>query len=1479
MKHLFLTLLLAVSLSSIAQPDNRYTSQKVLFNDDVVFDIIQDQDGYIWVGSGAGVARHFNGSQKTIISEFEYGEFIHARQLIDIGNNLWFGDQGTLYNYSKKTEQLRIIPPNDTGLALSDISMAKVNDNEIIVADDTSLYSFSVRSHTLKALVPINSQLPNDIFYLQVLNGKLWIATFDNGFYILDLKSKLLTQLSDNTSLIADSLRDVVWHQEHYWLATDTGLWLLDENFRVANHHDMTNTPDLSNNFIRGFTLVNDRIQLYTDSQLLASSNNAQDIRVIKEWKDYLEHGAVETVTVDKDGNYWVGTFDASEDKEDSLTATRTSNLYKLNRPKSFNQVSTYDSLNYKHLQKDHIFWAIASKTADEDWLMSQNNEIFIFDRSNDQLHPVAIDPVFYQQTNSTKNSTDFWDLVSTDDGKIWIATSSGLHIFQYNDVSNQLEYQQSLFENVTIPNLHQAFDRIWFPQNNTLVYVDVDTLTATIFTLPSSKLDVLTIALIEDGDTVWVNSTELGLITIDLSKNQYVVQFTDVTALKMVKASHQYWLLDQQNQLNVLSNSILSKVQFNDVKHVNEELINIAINNNNLLLSSDHKIIKLQISNQQIVWEHSLNNSGITEFNESAFHIGNGYLLAGGVGGFLAAQLESNDTKERTLPPVITAINVNGVALHESHSAQQDNIDVSYAKSAQLDYNHAFFNIVFNYLNPSANDEVQYRYKLKNHLNQWLTANQYGNKATYSQLAPGTYHFEVQASVNGKNWSSSRTLDIVVEQPPWFSLWAWALYAVVGLSFAVYLIWLSRVKARVRRTIKENEQRLQQTLDASGDELWDWTIASNELVRLNQWQHCAFPQDNLRSKISGKPNIHPSDYKRVRKALKQHLTTNQKYYETYRIKDHSDNWVWVLDQGTCIEFDENNMPTRMTGTLKNIDQIKATEVQLTLFQRSIETLSDGVFITDPQFSIIKVNASFCGLLNNKESNLIGRHLLDKYFDFGISPEQLVSLRFRESLTTEISLKTTNKTTHLNVLIDAIINTQGEITHYVGVLSNITQRKMAEQELRHLANHDVLTGLPNRTSLSNTHNQWLEKDIQHALLTMDMDNFKKINDSFNHDVGDHIIKSFAQRLEKLASKDVLCFRFGGDEFSILMQYSEISKVIQIARNILDTLNKPIKFKQYELIVNCSLGIALSQQHGNTSQDMLRNADTAMYHAKSRGGDQYQFFNDSLNEDAVRKLQIENLIRHGLKEKLFTLHYQPKVNINTGAMVGMEALVRFEHPEKGLISPAKFIPIAEETGQIIELGAQILDMACAQASEWVKQGLFKGRVAINISAHQLNQPKFDQVLTSILDKYDLSPKYIECEITESTLIGDPQYAKKIMQKLKRLGLHLALDDFGTGYSSLAYLTQFPFDTLKIDKTFIDGVVGSQTDRALLSSIIDIANNLGLEVVAEGVEDQDQLSVLHKYKCEIVQGYLFSKPLKPKLIEAILVDKTSYLEKEN
>lgn len=1442
---------LLCSVDSVSADD--FTAERVIGNQ-TVFDIQQDKDGFIWVGTDNGLSRYSEDQRKDVIGirQFQEEDTIYARQSFLKGNAVWFGDNGNLFNYDKLTGKTTKLDHSKTPLAQSVIYITDDGDSSLIIADQKSLYSFSTVDLTFTPIVPQNARINGQIFYIKKVNDLLWIGTFESGFYVLHLPSKLLTQVSNEALLPAKKLRHVTWHNDHYWLGTENGLWILNEKLRPTDLFDIRNNSTLSTQFVNGITATKEFVDVYTHEKLVRIDTKDGTINTRVEWQQFIGASLATTSLRDRDGNLWIGT--------DQL------GLYKLEKIREENTVNAYDSSNFEHISAEDEIWGVTSFEG-KFWVVRNDGKLNLFAPATKTIQEISVvDGIAGQDANSSnlgevKKRSLAWDITTDNNGNPWVASNNGLNIYRYDQETQTATLEQRLFDGQSIFTVTKAMNKAWVVVDGQMTTIDLDTRQSTVIKLPDDNIKVKNILLIEDLSSIWISNDKDELIKVNYKDNVFHNEYQSIRAQGMVKAQDSYWIIDRNRQLRVLDYLTLRENEPPATRLTDNPIISFYSNSKWLWLITSNEIVKLNSKTFSKAFEVSASDfNNISEFNENSLAVDEkSGLLVGGVGGVIHVIPTPLNSQVSTGKPIISNIKVNGVNINQLPDLTQTDNLTSYKSTLHFDYDHAFFNLEFNYVNAHSGDDIIYRYRLNNYIDRWINANRYANSATYSQLASGTYEFEVQASVNRSTWSDSRKLSISIGSPPWLTHTALFSYAILLCSVIVYLWVQARERARSRRVIAENEQRLKQTLMSSGDELWDWHVKTGELIRLNQWKNCDFPKDNIRENNYGATNIHPNDYDRVKQSLNLHLNSGKPYYEIYRLKTDSNKWTWVLDQGTCVEFDEHNNPIRMSGTLKDISQLKITEEKLRLFQRSIETLSDGIFITDPGFNIVRVNEAFCSLTNNQQAEINGKHLLNKTLDLGFSIEQLVSLKEQESLTTEIRYKQGQEEQYFHVLIDAITSAQGEVTNYVGVMSEITQRKKTEQELRYLANYDSLTGLPNRTNLSSTHNRWLAEHKQHALLTMDMDNFKKINDSFNHDVGDHIIKTFGHRIMQFNTQKTLCFRFGGDEFSVLVEYAEISKVIGLAREILNAINHPVKFQQYELTINASIGIALSRQHGTTSQEMLRNADTAMYHAKSRGGDQYQFFNDSLNEDAVRKLQIENLIRHGIKENLFTMFYQPKVNIVDGNIIGMEALVRFEHPEKGLISPAKFIPIAEETGQIIELGNQILEISFKQLSQWVKSGMFNGRVAVNISAHQINQPKFDLLLEQLLRKYDLSAKHVECEITESTLIGDPEHVRKMMKQLKRLGVHLALDDFGTGYSSLAYLTQFPFDTLKIDKTFIDGIVSSKTDRALFASIIDIANNLNLEVVAEGIEDQDQLRILHKYNCEIVQGYLFSAPV--------------------
>jgi diguanylate cyclase (GGDEF)-like protein len=437
----------------------------------------------------------------------------------------------------------------------------------------------------------------------------------------------------------------------------------------------------------------------------------------------------------------------------------------------------------------------------------------------------------------------------------------------------------------------------------------------------------------------------------------------------------------------------------------------------------------------------------------------------------------------------------------------------------------------------------------------------------------------------------------------------------------------------------------------------------------------------------------------------------------------------------------------------------------------------------------------------------------------------------------------------------------------------------AYRENRHRALHDELTGLANRTLFVDLLQQALDRPDRSlcALLFMDLDKFKVVNDSLGHEVGDELLIVVAQRLQSCLRPGDTVARFGGDEFTVLLRnVTKVGDAIHVAERISTALDGTLELRGRQIFMSASMGIVLSEDGDADADTLLRNADVAMYQAK-KGNANYAVFNPNMHTEALERLELENALRHAIFQGELRIFYQPKVALSTGKIIGMEALVRWEHPERGLISPEKFIPFAEEIGLIVPLGRWVLGEACRQAYEWRKQcpAVTPLVTSVNLSLEQFKQPELPQVLLGLLQETKLNPQGLQLEITESTVTSDVTYTVGLLRKLRGLGIELAIDDFGTGYSSLMSLRQFPLNELKIDKAFVDGIGNNTQDTAIAKHVIDLAHTVGVRVTAEGVETADQLVHLQSLGCDQAQGYYFCEPLSGDAATDLLANNPHWL----
>ncbi|MBY0555865.1 MAG: EAL domain-containing protein, partial [Burkholderiaceae bacterium] len=541
-------------------------------------------------------------------------------------------------------------------------------------------------------------------------------------------------------------------------------------------------------------------------------------------------------------------------------------------------------------------------------------------------------------------------------------------------------------------------------------------------------------------------------------------------------------------------------------------------------------------------------------------------------------------------------------------------------------------------------------------------------------------------------------------------------------------------------------------------------------------------------------------------------------------------------------------------------------ESQLQHQAQILDHIHESVLTMDMSGFIISWNKGAERLFGYSSVEAIGRNILFLYED----EDESVDDTFLEQGGRLMEVRRKKKSGEVfwaSLSLSPLRDKHGRPICLIAYLTDITERKQAEERIHHLAYYDALTNLPNRTLLTKLVDQALtvaqRSKLHGCVLFIDLNRFKLINDTLGRTIGDALLQEVALRFRAVLRDQDLVARLGGDEFAVgLFDIGQHFEASMVAQKLLGTLNTPFLIDGHDLRVGGSIGISVYPQDGSDAETLLRLADIAMYRAKQEGGaegDHVAFYSQDMNQGMQERMRIETGLRQALSNGELLLHYQPKFDIATGLIIGAEALVRWRHPQRGLVPPAEFIPLAEATGLVVQVGEWVLEAACAQAQRWQLAGLAPVRLAVNVSAREFTAGLPARVAAT-LQRYGLDAAWLELEITESTLMNNIDRVIGIMDQIAALGVTLSLDDFGTGYSSLSYLKRFPIDTLKIDRSFTIGIPGDANDCAIANTIISIARQLKHKVIAEGVETQEQLAFLKKSGCDEIQGYLFARPLE-------------------
>ena len=667
---------------------------------------------------------------------------------------------------------------------------------------------------------------------------------------------------------------------------------------------------------------------------------------------------------------------------------------------------------------------------------------------------------------------------------------------------------------------------------------------------------------------------------------------------------------------------------------------------------------------------------------------------------------------------------------------------------------------------------------------------------------------------------------------------------------------------------LRESEERLRLALDAAEMGSWELDTATRRLLRVGRADQIfgITPEVFSGTWEAFLDQVHEDDRTLVSGEVNRVLKETTLCQIEFRSVRPGGCVRWLKVQGKMFPATGGGAK-RIVGVVQDVTERRKAEERLRQAATVLEATADGILILDDQLRVITANQGYCDMIGYAEQELLGSrpHLLASE---ALPPDTLQA--FSQALTergrwrSEIhGRRKSGEEFPVLTNIVAVAGGRDRLTHYVAVFTDMTAVRKAEDELQRLAHYDPVTELPNRLLAVDRLEQALERAARRggrvALLFVDLDHFKRINDTLGHDIGDQLLRAIAQRMRACVRGEDTVARFGGDEFLVVLEDVERSEHVgRIAGKLLYAIAQPTSLAGTEVAISGSIGISFSPDDGSSREDLIRAADTAMYVAKEMGRQSYSFHTPEMTTTAKRHMALDQDLRRAVQRGELTLHYQPEISMRTGDIIGVEALIRWQHAAKGLLGADEVIPTAEKSGLILEMGQWTLREALRQAKEWQASGLSPLRIAVNVSALQVQRGRLLHAVTQALEETGLLPRQLEIEITESTLQGEPD-CLVALQALKRLGVTLTIDDFGTGYSCLSSLKTLPIDRLKIDRVFVRDVPYDQNDVAIVEAIIAMAHKLDLRVVAEGVETAAQEEFLRARGCDAAQGYLYARPM--------------------
>ncbi len=872
-------------------------------------------------------------------------------------------------------------------------------------------------------------------------------------------------------------------------------------------------------------------------------------------------------------------------------------------------------------------------------------------------------------------------------------------------------------------------------------------------------------------------------------------------------------------------------------------------------------------------------------EYNTDAvLRLADGEIAFGGADGVNVFRPETLRFSDFVPPVVVTGLQIGDAASATLAPGTQT------VRVAQTERILRFEFAALDYAEPSRN---RFAYQLVDFDKDWVDAGTRSD-ATYTNLPAGNYQFRVRSSNHDDIWNSEiATLGVTITPPWWSSLVARLLYAAAAAAL-LYWAWFAMRRRREdelrhHAELRERDERFRMALWGSGDEFWDLDMRTQTMHRIGADQSFGGSyEETLSDDVWLREMTHPEDVPLLLERRKAHIDGRSEVYESeHRVRGPDNEWAWRLSRGKIVEWDAEGKPLRACGTARNVTQAHIAERQHRIAVEVLNSMNEAVCVTDLDHRFVSANQAFVRMSGYAENEIIGQ-TVDLLHSARQPAEAYLQMRdgylshghWRGELWQR---RKTGEEFLCWLEVSTVRDHLGRRTHYVSVMTDITERKRNEQDLRYLANYDTLTGLPNRSLLIERLVASIDRASRNgervAVLFLDLDHFKHVNDSMGHSSGDLVLRAVGERLRTCVGESDIVARLGGDEFTLLIEgLRDIAAVENVAKRVIRALSSPLDIEgARELVVTTSIGVSVFPDHARGPMSLLKFADTAMYQAKEQGRNTYAIYTEAMDIAARRWADTAAALRRAVENRELHVVYQPKLTLATGKISGVEALLRWRSPELGEIPPSHFIPLAEQTGLIVELGNYVIRTACTQLKAWRDIGLDDISIAINVSVLQLLRGELAGRLRRSLAEYDLDPALLELELTETMLMARAEQAVNTLDELKAIGVSLAIDDFGTGYSSLSYLKRLPIDTLKIDASFVRDISTDPDDRAITATIIRMAQSLQLTVVAEGVETQEQFEYLRDHGCQQIQGHWLARPLSAEACTELLRSGTPSLSR--